>query len=54
LEDNLGALEFAFTESQLADLQRASTIELGFPHDMLARAMTRDLVFGGARVETTR
>jgi aryl-alcohol dehydrogenase-like predicted oxidoreductase len=52
LEDNLGALEVEFTESQLADLQRASAIELGFPHDMLSRAMTRDLMFGGARVET--
>jgi len=52
LEDNLGALEVEFTESQLADLQRASAIELGFPHDMLARPMTRDLMFGGARVET--
>jgi len=52
LEDNLGALEVEFTESQLADLQRASAIELGFPHDMLSRPMTRDLMFGGARVET--
>jgi hypothetical protein len=52
LEDNLGALEVEFTESQLADLQRASAIELGFPHDMLSRVMTRDLMFGGARVET--
>ena len=52
LEDNLGALEVEFTESQLADLLRASAIELGFPHDMLARPMTRDLMFGGARVKT--
>ena len=52
LEDNLGALEVELTESQLADLQRASAIELGFPHDMLARTMTRDLMFGGTRVES--
>ena len=52
LEDNLGALEVEFTESQLADLQRASAIELGFPHDLLSRVMTRELMFGGTRVET--
>jgi len=54
LEDNLGALEVEFTEAQVADLQRASAIELGFPHDMLARPMTRELTFGGARIETVR
>jgi aryl-alcohol dehydrogenase-like predicted oxidoreductase len=52
LEDNLGALEVELTESQVADLRRASAIELGFPHDMLALPMTRELTFGGARIET--
>jgi aryl-alcohol dehydrogenase-like predicted oxidoreductase len=54
LEDNLGALEVEFTESQVADLQRASAFELGFPHDMLARPMTMDLTFGGTRIEGVR
>src|SRR5882757_3833993 len=54
LEDNLGALEVEFTESQVADLQRASAVELGFPHDMLARPMTMDLTFGGTRIEGVR
>jgi aryl-alcohol dehydrogenase-like predicted oxidoreductase len=54
LEDNLGALEVEFTEAQVADLRRASAFELGFPHDMLARPMTRELMFGGARIETAR
>ena len=36
LEDNLGALEVDFTASQLARLDEASAIGLGFPHDMLA------------------
>jgi aryl-alcohol dehydrogenase-like predicted oxidoreductase len=31
-EDDLGALDVAFTESQRASLEKASAIELGFPH----------------------
>ena len=54
LEDNLGALDVEFTEPQLADLRRVSAIELGFPHDMLARPMTRQVMFGDIRIEGTR
>lgn len=47
LEDNLGALEVALDEGQQARLQAASAIDLGFPHDFLARPMTKAIVSGG-------
>ncbi|MER7348230.1 aldo/keto reductase [Streptomyces aurantiacus] len=54
LEDNLGALEVDFTASQLARLDEAGAIGLGFPHDMLARATTRKLTRGDLKVEARR
>lgn len=51
-EDNLGALDVQFTESQRATLQKASAIELGFPHDFLARPMTRTVMLGGVTIES--
>ncbi|HEX4246441.1 MAG TPA: aldo/keto reductase [Pseudonocardia sp.] len=54
LEDNLGALEVEFTESQLADLRQVSAIELGFPHDMLNLPLTRDVMFGDIKIEAAR
>jgi hypothetical protein len=39
IEDNLRALQFELSEDELAQLDAASAIELGFPHD-----------FGGARL----
>lgn len=54
LEDNLGALEVAFTTAQLARLNEVSAIELGFPHDMLGRDVTRTLIRGDRKVETRR
>lgn len=50
LEDNLGALELTFDDDQIARLDQASSIDLGFPHDMLASSMQRH-VFGGVEVE---
>jgi aryl-alcohol dehydrogenase-like predicted oxidoreductase len=50
LEDNLGSLAVTFDEAQLAHLDEASRIELGFPHDMLASPMQKH-VFGGVEVE---
>lgn len=47
LEDNLGALEVTLDEGQQARLQAASAIDLGFPHDFLARPMTKAIVSGG-------
>ncbi len=50
LEDNLGALDVAFTEDELARLQSASAVELGFPHEFLQRPMPRSVMFGGANI----
>ncbi|NEW28110.1 aldo/keto reductase [Nocardia cyriacigeorgica] len=51
LEDNLGALDIEFDAAQLARLEQASAIELGFPHDFLARPMTREVTFGDLKIE---
>jgi aryl-alcohol dehydrogenase-like predicted oxidoreductase len=53
-EDNVGALDVAFTEAQRARLEDASTIELGFPHDMLTRAMPQEVIYRGANVVARR
>jgi aryl-alcohol dehydrogenase-like predicted oxidoreductase len=52
LQDNLGALDVVLDESQAARLEAASAIELGFPHDFLARPMTRQVMFGNLRLDT--
>ncbi|MFF0740362.1 aldo/keto reductase [Streptomyces sp. NPDC004111] len=54
LEDNLGALEVELTASQLARLDRAGAIELGFPHDFLASDRGRSLNQGDLRIEPRR
>jgi aryl-alcohol dehydrogenase-like predicted oxidoreductase len=36
VKDNLGCLEFEFSNEQLQRLNDVSKIELGFPHDLLA------------------
>ncbi|MCX4675162.1 aldo/keto reductase [Streptomyces sp. NBC_01433] len=54
LADNLGALEVDFTASQLARLAKASAIELGFPHDMLAGDRMRAVTRGDLRIEARR
>lgn len=51
LEDNLGALDVTFTPDQRDTLDRASAIDLGFPHELLNRPRTRGHVFDGTRVE---
>ncbi|MEV6557835.1 aldo/keto reductase [Nocardia sp. NPDC051756] len=50
LEDNLGALDVEFDAAQLIRLEQASAIQLGFPHDMLARPMTRNVISGDLKV----
>lgn len=50
-EDNFGALDVRFTDSQLAALDKASEVDLGFPHEMLRRELPRTVVFGNARIE---
>jgi aryl-alcohol dehydrogenase-like predicted oxidoreductase len=54
LADNLGALDVRFTAEQAAALEQASAIELGFPHDLLARPMTRSVVFGDITLEKSQ
>jgi aryl-alcohol dehydrogenase-like predicted oxidoreductase len=50
LEDNLGALDLVLDEQHLQKLAAASHIELGFPHDFIARPMTQQVLTGGTSV----
>ncbi len=44
LEDSMGAIDIAFTPEMLARLDAVSRVDLGFPHDFLARpSMARTL-----------
>jgi aryl-alcohol dehydrogenase-like predicted oxidoreductase len=54
LEDNLGALDIEFTADQLAVLDAASSVPLGFPHEFLQRPMTRTVMHGNIAVEPRR
>ncbi|WP_406237186.1 aldo/keto reductase [Nocardia sp. NBC_01009] len=51
LEDNLGALDVEFDAAQVARLEQASAIDLGFPHEFLARPMTQSVTFGDLKVQ---
>lgn len=50
LEDNLGALDVVFSDEHRARLEAASAIEPGFPHEFLARPLTRNVMFGDVRI----
>jgi aryl-alcohol dehydrogenase-like predicted oxidoreductase len=52
LMDNLGALEVRIPDDALASLAEASAIQLGFPHEFLARPTTRNNMFGDIKLET--
>ena len=52
LKDTLGALDIALSPEHLADLDAASRIELGFPHEFLRSEMVRNVVGGGTVVES--
>jgi aryl-alcohol dehydrogenase-like predicted oxidoreductase len=54
LEDNLGALEVELPDDACARLEQASTVALGFPHDVLSRPSTRSAVFGDTKVSPRR
>ena len=47
IEDNLKSLDWKLTDEQLAKLDEATKIELGFPHDFLTNDFVRQMVFGG-------
>jgi hypothetical protein len=48
------ALDVGFTAAQLARLDTASAIGLGFPHDMLAGARIRRVTAGDPKIEYRR
>ena len=47
LQDNIGSLAVTLTPEQLARLDEASAVPLGFPHDFLALEPVRSFVSGG-------
>ncbi len=49
LQDNLDSLTLNLSPEQLADLDRASAIELGFPHDFYNYDMVKSMIYGGMR-----
>jgi aryl-alcohol dehydrogenase-like predicted oxidoreductase len=46
IEDNLGCLDFQLSPEQVAKLDAASTVALGFPHDFFKSDMVRNIAFG--------
>nr|WP_042197353.1 aldo/keto reductase [Kibdelosporangium sp. MJ126-NF4]CEL22900.1 Oxidoreductase [Kibdelosporangium sp. MJ126-NF4]CTQ90040.1 Oxidoreductase [Kibdelosporangium sp. MJ126-NF4] len=53
-EDNLGALDVRFDASHIEALDKASEIELGFPHAFLAKPVPRSVIFGDLTIEQRR
>ena len=49
LQDNIASLEVSLTPEQVALLDEASKIVLGFPHDFYTHAMVRTFIYGGLR-----
>jgi aryl-alcohol dehydrogenase-like predicted oxidoreductase len=49
LKENLAGLDLRLSEQQLERLDEISKIELGYPHDLLARKDTRERVYGNLR-----
>jgi aryl-alcohol dehydrogenase-like predicted oxidoreductase len=49
LEDNIASLTVSLTPEQVALLDDASKIDLGFPHQFYANDMVRTFVYGGLR-----
>ena len=47
IEDNLGALDVDLADEQRARLEQASAVDLGFPHDFLARPLTQNVMLAG-------
>ncbi|WP_437275292.1 aldo/keto reductase [Sorangium sp. So ce375] len=54
LEDNLAALDVRLTDGQRARLDQVSAVELGFPHDFLARPLSRSVMFGDVKIAARR
>jgi len=49
LEDNIASLTLSLSPEQVAALDQASGIELGFPHDFYRREMVHAFIHGGMR-----
>jgi len=49
LQDNLASFDLTLSADQLTTLDKASRIELGFPHDFYAKELVRTPVYGGLR-----
>lgn len=49
LEDNLASLELQLTSEQVAALDEASAIDMGFPHDFYENEMVKTIAYGGFR-----
>jgi aryl-alcohol dehydrogenase-like predicted oxidoreductase len=47
IQDNLKCLDWQLTGEQIAKLDEATKIELGFPHDFLTNDFVLQMVFGG-------
>src|SRR3569833_957379 len=54
LEGDLGALGRTLTDTALADLETASAVALGYPHAILTRPKTQNVMFGDLRIERNR
>jgi aryl-alcohol dehydrogenase-like predicted oxidoreductase len=52
-EDNISALSVELSPDQIAALDAASRVEMGFPHDMIDSPMS-SMMFGGVTVEKRR
>ncbi len=47
LENSLGCLNFVLPEKMIRELDAASEIQMGFPHEFLASDNVRELMYGG-------
>lgn len=54
LEQSLGCLDFILPEKYIRELDAASEIALGFPHEFLASDNVRELIYGGKYEEIVR
>ena len=50
LEENLDCINCELNDEQMRILDEVSKVELGFPHDFLAKDYVRDLVFGEHKI----
>ena len=48
-QDNLASFDLTLSADQLKKLDEASSIELGFPYELYAKAMPRAICYGGMR-----